>query len=71
MSRAWHRVIAAAAVILGARSSAAQMAARHIEVFTTGSGVVGATPMRIDNTRQVGLHGGFRGTLRCARRARR
>ena len=61
MSRAWHRVIAAAAVILGAKSSAAQVAARHIEAFTTGGGVVGATPMRIDNARRVAVYGGFRG----------
>ena len=56
-----RRVSAAMIVTLAARSSAAQMAARHIEIFTTIGGVVGATPMRIDNTRPIALHGGFRG----------
>ncbi len=59
--RRWLRcIIAAMMVILAAGSSAAQRAANRVEVFATIGGVVGTTPMLIDNARTVVVHGGFR-----------
>ena len=38
----------------------AQLSARRIEVFGTAGGIAGATPLHIDGSSRVALHGGLR-----------
>ena len=40
--------------------ASAQLAAQRIEVFETAAAVFGATPLRVRDNDQVGLHGGMR-----------
>ena len=54
------RALVALAIVLSAESATAQAILPRVEVFTTIGGIVGLTPVLIDNARRLGLHGGFR-----------
>ncbi|CAN5361901.1 hypothetical protein BH09GEM1_BH09GEM1_30990 [soil metagenome] len=60
MTRTHRSLRAAMMLALVARNGHAQAIAARAEVFSTIGGVVGATPMLIDNVRHLGAHAGFR-----------
>jgi hypothetical protein len=49
------------AIACAAHPLGAQMLTSGLDVFSTISGIAGATPLLIDNVRHLGAHGGFRG----------
>ena len=52
--------LATLALVLCSESATAQAIMPRVEVFTTIGGVVGVTPVLVDNVRHVGVHGGLR-----------
>jgi hypothetical protein len=54
------RTVVTLLMLLWAECTYAQMAMPRVEVYATIGGIVGVTPMRIDNARRGALHGGFR-----------